>query len=509
MRAQSIPTETDILIVGGGSSGAALAGVLARDTDHQVLLLEAGPDYGALMEGRWPTDLLSARSIPPSHQWGYSGQNHPSHSEPSVYDRARVIGGCSAHNGCVALLGHRTDYDGWAAAGNDGWSWAAVAPAFERAKQALRVRIPDDQELAPFQAAFVDGAVAAGIPRVVDLNDPDDVQGVAPSPANVYEGTRWNTALAYLDPVRSRPNLTVIGNALIERVIIENARAVAVEAVVDGERMTIQAGRIILSAGAYGSPAILMRSGIGPSNELRRLGAEVLHDLPGVGRALTDHPIARFELRGSATLSHSMADFGAAHWAPDEQSLLKARSAHCRDAFDLHLFPVSFRDPLSGDWQYVIEVSNVAPLGAGRISLPSLDPEARPVIDHGYLTDVEGVDREVLLDGVELGREIVAEMVGRGLVAEELEPGVGRRTRAELARWVDETVRIYYHPACSCRMGPARDALAVVDPRGQVHGLDDLYICDASLFPTIMRANTNLPAVMLAEHMASWLGELR
>lgn len=509
MPARGVPTETDILIAGGGSAGAALAGLIARHTDHRVLLLEAGPDYGALADGRWPADLLSAQSIPTSHQWGFTGLNHPSHAEPSVYDRARVIGGCSAHNGCVALLGHRVDYDSWYAAGNEGWAWADVAPAFERAKRALRVRIPEERELTSFQAGFVSGAVAAGVPRVDDLNDPDAVAGVAPSPANIYDGTRWNTALAYLDPMRERANLTIVGDALVDKVMLEGGRAIAVEALIGAERVTIQAVRIVLSAGAYGSPAILLRSGIGDADDLRLLGAAVLHELPGVGHGLTDHPIACMQLRGSERLSKLMEEFGANNWAPEEQTLLKARSRHCRDAFDLHLYAVSFHDPATGDWEYDVEVSNVAPLGAGRLSLSSLDPEAQPVIDHGFLSDVEGTDREVLLDGVTLGREIVADMARRRLVDAELAPGPERQTRADIARWVEDTLRIYYHPACSCRVGPASDGMAVVDARGKLHGLDGLYICDASIFPTIMRANTNLPAVMLAEHMAGRLGDLQ
>ena len=243
----ALPKKIDLLIAGGGTSGAALAGIIARDTDLNVVLLEAGPDYGPLAAGNWPKDLLDARTFGGSHDWGYSGLAHPTHTEPTMFERARVLGGCSAHNGCVALLGHRRDYDGWAELGNQGWDWLSVAPAFTRAKQALRVRIPDDAELTPFQAGFVAGAVASGIPRVADLNDPDDTSGVSPSPANIVEGTRWNTALAYLDPVRRRPNLTIVGNTLVDRVEVQAGRAVAVEAIIDGSRRRIAARRMMES----------------------------------------------------------------------------------------------------------------------------------------------------------------------------------------------------------------------------------------------------------------------
>ncbi|HLT20687.1 MAG TPA: GMC family oxidoreductase N-terminal domain-containing protein [Thermomicrobiales bacterium] len=497
----------DVLVVGGGTSGAALAGLLARDRSRRVMLLEAGPDYGALAEGRWPAELLDASRIPGTHDWGYSGTNYPGQVAPAAYNRARVIGGCSSHNGCVALLGHRRDYDRWAELGNDGWAWADVAAAFERAKEALRVRIPGDQEMTPFQAGFVEAATGAGIPRVDDLNDPDDVEGVAPSPANIVNGTRWNTALAYLDPVREQGNLAVIGDALVDRVIFDGRRAVAVEAIVDGRRERYEAGRIVLSAGAYGSPAILQRSGVGPADDLEALGIAVIHDLPGVGRGLTDHPVVHIGLRPSERLLRQMEVFGTVNWLPDEQALLKAQSSRCDEAFDLHLYAVGGRGFGQAEREFVIEVSCVIPRSSGKLTLTSLDPEAPPAIDHGYLTDPDGHDLAVLLDGIGLARRIAANMRDAGLIERVLAPDESLTSDDDLRRWGQETVGIYYHPACSCRMGPEGDVTAVVDPRGMVHGLEGLAVCDASIFPVIMRANTNLPAAMLAEHMAAWLAE--
>ena len=496
----------DILVVGGGTSGAALAGLLARDGSRRVLLLEAGPDYGALTDGGWPAELLDASTIPQTHSWGYSGINHPSQTEPHPYDRARVIGGCSSHNGCVALLGHRRDYDRWAELGNEGWSWEAVAPAFERSKEALRLRIPRDQELTPIQAAFVEGAVEAGIPRVEDLNDPDDVEGVAPSPANIFNGVRWNSSVAYLDPVRGQGNLTIVGNALVDRVILDGNRAVAVEAIIDGRAERFEAGEIVLSAGAYGSPAIMLRSGIGPAGDLTALDIDMAQDLPGVGGGLADHPVLHVNLEPSAKLLRQMEIFGTVNWLPDEQALLKARSSLCEEAFDLHLYSVSGENPVFGGRQSAIEVSCIMPRSSGQMKLSSKDPLAAPLIDHGYLSDPEGHDLAVLMDGLKLARQITGSMRERGLIDRELSPGDGLQSEEELRRWARETVGIYYHPSCSCKMGPSSDGEAVVDPLGKVHGLDGLSICDASIFPVIMRANTNLPAVMLAEHMAGWIG---
>lgn len=493
-----IPGDIDILVVGGGTSGAALAGIIARDTDLRVVVLEAGPDYGSLGEGNWPRDVLDATTICRSHQWAYAGLAHPSHTALTGFDRAKVIGGCSAHNGCVALIGHRADYDGWARLGNPGWEWDAVAPAVERAKQALRVRIPGDDEITPWQRRFVAAATAWGIPRSHDMNDPDEDQGVDASPANIFQRMRWNTALAYLDPVRSRPNLTVVGDALVDKVILSGGRAVAVDVVLDGRVQRVHAGRIVLAAGAYESPAILLRSGIGPGEHLRAVGVPVVHELPGVGSNLTDHPGIDIQMDPSPAMAAEMDAFAAEHWAPDEQTLAKVRSRRCTAAFDLHLYAITAQSRATGEWSYRIAIANVEPWGAGSVRLASTRPHDHPLLDHGFLADPEGHDLEVLVDGL----EIVNEIVDQAPIAEIFGPGPGAVDRADLAAYARSTVGIYYHPACSCRMGPSSDSGAVVDAGARVHGLDNLYVCDASIFPKIMRANTCLPAVTIAEHLA-------
>lgn len=497
----SIPREVDLLVVGGGTSGAALAGIIARDTDLNVVLLEAGPDYGSFASGKWPQEFLDARKSGSSHDWGYSGFAHPTHREPTAFERARVLGGCSAHNGCVALLGHRRDYDGWAELGNQGWDWPSVEPAFARAKQALRVRTPDDSELTPFQAGFLAGAVASGIQRVEDLNDPDDADGVSPSPANIFGGTRWNTAFAYLDPVRDRPNLTIIGNALVDHVEVQSGHAVAVNAIIDGAPVRIAARRIVLASGAYGSPAILLRSGIGPVDELKRIGVDTVHALPGVGRSLTDHPAVQLTFQ-SAELDREMSTFQASNWLPDEQALSKTRSSVCREAFDLHIYSVSNWDKSSNGWNYNMFISAVNPRSSGALRLGSRDPEAAPILDHGFLSDPDGHDAAVLSDGVEIALDIVASSPLAAKLGNDKRLGTVRPSKEAIADFVTSNLGIYWHPACSCHMGPESDPEAVVDASGKVHGMDGLYVCDASIFPVIMRANTNLPAAMLAEHLA-------
>jgi choline dehydrogenase len=500
-----LPRHIDVLVVGGGTAGAALAGLLARDTDQTVVLLEAGPDFGPREGGRWPAELLDARRFGLTHDWGYTSANHAAQPEPRDVPRARVIGGCGAHNGCVAVVGHRRDYDAWAARGNPGWGWEAVAPAFERAKQALRVRVPDESEVNPFQLAYLNAAVAAGHPRVADLNDPDINAGVAPAPFNIVDGVRWNAAFAYLDPVRERPNLTIVPHVLAERVVIERGRAVAVETLLDGARQRIPAERIVLAGGAYGSPALLLRSGVGPADELRALDIPVAHDLPGVGRGLMDHPLTEVALRVTPEFQRAMSAYEAEHWTPDEQVVLLTRSGRCAEAFDLHLPAYSTRDRESGEWVYQLSVAQFFTAGSAALTLTSADPAAPPRIDHGYLTDLEQYDRDVLLDGLDLAFEIAEHMRAAGVVAEVSAPRPGA-SRAELTRHVEQTVRTCYHPMASCRMGPASDPATVVDAGARVHGLAGLYVCDASIFPVSLRANLNLPTAMLAERLAGEIG---
>ena len=320
-----------MIVVGGGTAGAVLAGLLAAQTDQTVLLLEAGPDYGPFSGGAWPADLTDGSSLCHSHQWGYdSGNQYQARTIP--FSRARVIGGCSAHNGCAAIWGHRADYDAWAALGNPGWSTEDLLPHFTTVSERLSVRIPGLDEVQPFQRIFLDAAPLAGIPLVENLNDLDEPAGVAPSPANIRDGVRWNAAFAYLDPVRSRPNLRILGDTLVDRIELDGTRATGVQAIHNGFEEYYGADRVVLAAGAYGSPSILLRSGIGEPASLRAAGIAAMHDLPGVGRNLHDHPAIDIVYSGSYLLKDAMTEFRKTRWLPEEQVIAKARSHNCREA---------------------------------------------------------------------------------------------------------------------------------------------------------------------------------
>ena len=503
----ALPKFADTIVIGGGTAGAAVAGLLAEHSDQTVLLLEAGPDYGSFAEGRWPAQLLDAGTIPVTHDWGYdSGKQYA--SRVITFERARVIGGCSSHNGCAAIWGSSVDYDGWAALGNPGWSTDELRPPFRAASERLRVRIPEPGEITPFQRIALDAAADAGIPRVADLNNLDENLGMAPSPANIANGVRWNTAFAYLDPFRERSNLTIVGDSECDRLEIKSGRVNAVVVVGRDGPVRIEAGRVIVAAGTYGSPAILLRSGIGDPSELRSAGITPIHDLPGVGRNLHDHPRVSIGYAGTRELEEMMAAFARDRWIPEEQTIAKARSSRCTQAFDLHIYPVGGRDHTTPTgWRWTLEVACLTPRSRGALRIASADAASPPIIDHRYLSDPEDEDLRVLADGVAIAREMAAKPAMSGLVGREILSSNSGQTRTETDAFVRSNCLHYYHPVGTCRMGAATDRAAVVDARGRVHGLDNAYVADASIMPVIPRANTNLPALVIGERIVRWLLE--
>ena len=499
-----LPRHAETIVVGGGSAGAAVAGLLAEGSEEAVVLLEAGPDYGPFGGGRWPGSLLDARALGYTDAWEYdSGETYA--GRVVAFERARVIGGCSSHNGCAAVWGSRRDYDGWAVV-NPGWADDDLLPLFHAAAARLRVRRYRAEEVTPFQAACLAAAPGVGLPLVDDLNDLDEDVGMAVSPVNIHEGVRWNAAFAYLDPVRDRPNLTVRGGTPVDRLLIERGRVVGVVALGPGGPTRVDADRVVVAGGTYGSPAVLLRSGIGEPAELQAVGVAPVHELPGVGRNLHDHPSVIVRYGGTPELERRMAGFAAERWMPEEQTIAKARSSSCAEAFDLHLYPVGgpdADDPTG--WRWKLPVACMTPRSRGTVRLRAVDPLAAPRIDHRYLSDPEGADRRVLVDGVALARELAAQPVLRDVLGEEVAPSREARTAEDVGAFVEANVVHYYHPVGTCKMGPATDPEAVVDARGSIHGLGGAYVADCSIMPTIPRANTNMPAVVVGERIGRWL----
>jgi choline dehydrogenase len=500
--ADPIPREADLIVAGGGTAGAVVAGRLAEGTGARVVLLEAGPDYGSADGGRWPADLRDAATLAMvSHDWGYAGEIH---GRMGAFNRAKVIGGCSSHNGGAAVKGSRLDYDGWAEAGNSGWATDELLPLFDSAWQRMCVRGVGLDDLTPFQAACTDAATAIGIPVVEDFNDLDEDLGVAPFPINIdAEGRRINTAFAYLDPVRDRPNLTVVGDARVERLTLGGSSVQGVVIRAAGGEVEVRAPRVVLSAGAYGSPAIMLRSGIGDSRRLAAAGVEPRHELAGVGENLHDQPTVEVDYTGSDELRRLMTDFARDRWRPDEQVIAKYPSEGCRRGFDMHIFPMGGRNPLDRDaWRWTLGAACLSPVSRGHVRLTGPSADDRLTIDHRFLSDPEGRDLTRLVEAVGRIREMAADPRLGPLLGDEVFPGPGTTDPDALTRAIGSASVHYWHPVGSCKMGPADDPGAVVDATGAVHGLDGLFVADASVMPAVISGNTMMPTAVIGERMA-------
>jgi len=468
----------DVVVVGGGTAGCVLASRLSENPERRVCLVEAGPDFGPSSSGGWPPELLDARDMPAVHVWPGADENRTL--------GGRVIGGSSAVNACALLEGSPADYDEW---GGE-WGYAPLRPFLDRAREALRIARANTDHPAPFHRRFIDAAAEAGFPRLSDPNDPSEPIGVAPYTANVAEGTRWNAAFAYLDPARGRPNLTIRAETLVDRIAIDGGRARAV-LTADGER--IDADDVVLSAGAYFSPTILMRSGIGPEDELVRLRIGVEADLPA-GEPLLDHCGTDVTWEPSDLLQREIATHAEQHGLFAPHALVKAESSRSpQDTWDLHLLSWVGVDEDPRAYQVFALVFDMKPLSSGRVRLRSQSPDDLPVVDRGFLTREEDV--QTLVEGIEIARAIATEDPLRDLLEHELHPGL-----RDPETYVRETVRNYFHPVGTCAIG------RVVDAECRVLGVEGLRVVDASVMPTIPRANTNLTTAAIAERVAASFG---
>jgi choline dehydrogenase len=469
------PDPYDIAIIGAGSAGCALAGRLAAKTDLRIVVVEAGPDYGTQDGGTWPADLVDAHHSPDSHDWDFE------------QSRARVVGGCSAHNECAIVRARPGDYDRWTL---PGWSDADLAPLVYDVSSALPHLVCRDDELTAWQHAFLDAAVDAGIPRVVSADEPPDATGIAPFVQNIAHGIRWNAAFAFLDPVRSK--VSVVGDFLADRFVFDGDRARALLGRGPGGEREIRAKRFVLCAGVYGSSTILLRSGVGPERDLASLGIPVQVDLPSVGANLHDHPGVGLEYEPTARALRAVK-------AEDAEGRFYEVQLVLRTAPDLHVIPYQSVED-GGDWSFGIITFYLDPRSHGHVRLTSRDPSVAPAIDLGLLTDRHDV--AALVEGVRL----IHDLTKRSPLADAIKRGPRRfSASAQLARYVRENVSDYGHSVGTCRMGRSPESGDVVDARGQVHGLANVFVADASVIPQIPRANTNLTCSVIGARVADFL----
>jgi choline dehydrogenase len=491
------------VVVGAGPAGAVIAARLV-EAGEDVLLLEAGPDYGPLAGEGWPERLLDPTLMPVEEvSWEYTSACQLGTPRMPL-QRARVIGGCSSHNGCAAVWGHRSDYDAWAVA-NPGWDVAEVEPLFRMVNNRLRVHVPPRQELTPFHQAVLDAAADAGYPFISDLRSLDPEFGFAIGPVNIDLATsvRWNGAFAYLDPIRHLPNLRIVPDTLVDKLTLDGTRVTGVDILGPSGPSHIAANRVILAGGAYGSPLVLLRSGIGAADELQALSITPRHDLPGVGRNLQDHPAIGVHYKARDETIAALEAFVAGGGLPREEGTIGlARSSRCEGPYDLHLYPIASRPFRGKGWRVHISAAVMSPRSRGTIALNPdhpTDPEAPPVIDTGYFSDPGEYDLEALTDAFALCRDLGAQTSLATLLEMERAPGPAVSSRQEIRAWICTHASHDYHPAGTCRMGLGSDPASVVDASGRVHGLDGVLVADASIMPHVTLANTNLPTFVGAE----------
>lgn len=516
----------DYVIVGAGSAGCVLANRLSADSAATVLLLEAGPPDRKMEIG---IPAAFPKLFRTEYDWSYTTTEQRELAGRALFwPRGRTLGGSSAINAQMYVRGNAADYDGWAAAGNPGWSWPDVISAFRRSERNGRganefhgadgpLSVEDLRDPSPLTRAFLRAATEAGIPVNPDLNGASQ-DGVSLSQVTQHRGRRASTAHAFLKPIRRRRNLTVLTGAQATRVIFDGERAGGVEYRHDGRLETANARDVILSGGAINSPQLLMLSGIGPRTELERLGLPVVRDLPAVGRHLQDHlsvPVIA-TIRGDRSLLAAERPAELAKYLLTRKGMLTSnvgeamafvRSTPDLDAPDLQLIfaPVEFiehgLEPPPGHG-VTCGVVLLQPQSEGEVVIDSTDPFRPARIEPRYLSDPAGEDLRVLARGVEMAREILRAPALASSVEAEMWPGAEVQSDDGVREFVRRRAETLYHPVGTCRMGPD-PADAVVDPTLRVHGIGGLHVVDASVMPRIVRGNTNAPTIMIAERAAA------
>ena len=496
----------DVIVCGAGASGATIAARLSEDPSCSVLLLDAGPYYPTTEQ--MPDDLLNGHNNAYApHNWDYMAEAN-STGHQFALPAGKVVGGSSAINTAIALRGTPDDYDEWAELGNGDWSWEKVLPYFRKLETdqdfdddfhgrngPIPIRRYRDEELAPVQLAFMKAMRDLGYPETKDNNDPQST-GLAAHPMNKQGRLRMSVAICYVEPARHRVNLTIRGDCHVRRVLTDGARATGVEVESGRAVQVVEGERIILCGGAIGSPAVLLRSGIGPEAHLRELGIGVVRDIPGVGDSLDDHPM----LGAVFSAPEGVLKFED----PLVQVTYRYTSGPGAERNDMQLMPVSQLPTRSGTLVYSLGSVVERQRSKGRLTLTSADWHTQPRIEHNFCDD--DYDTQRLVDGVRFGLEVGSHPAFDDINAGIRAPSVATIEDDEaLFQWCKHVSSSGFHPSCTAKMAPESDPLGVVSQHLRVRTFDNLYVADASVMPKCPRANIHLTSVMIGERAAEWL----
>ena len=523
--------QYDYIIVGAGSAGCVLAKNLTEDGRHSVLLIEAGPKNNALSLKIPAAVLKNLQST--KYNWAYQGEPEPGLGGRMItHDRGKTLGGSSSINGLCFIRGHALDFEGWRQSGCEGWGYADVLPYFKRLENysggeneyrggdgPLAVHRPKPQN--PLYKAFIDAGRDAGYQTT------DDICGYRQEGFGVFDmsienGERNSTAKAYLDPARPRQNLTVITDTQVQKIIFNGKEATGISyKTTNGAIIKVDALKeVILSAGAVGSPQLLMLSGVGPASHLKDHGITIIADMPGVGQNLNDHPDFVLKYRCLKPVSIwpqtrlVRRTFAGIRWllrrdgicaSNQFEAVACVRSAAGVEYPDIQLTisPAAVDDqtwkPIP-EHAFQIHVGLMRGFSRGNITLRNADPASPPRILANYLKDPR--DRDLLRKGIRIVREIVNQPSFKPYCGDEMYPGAGSQSDDDLDTCIEEKLNTQWHLSGTARMGSSNNQEAVVDPHGKVHGLSRIRIVDASIMPAATNGNTNSPTIMIAEKLS-------